>query len=105
MPKFYRATRTLSSDNCPWFPDTEIVFEGTIMRRFVGVTYGCISDNGVAITFDLKDGDGPFLEVPKDAIEDFDFEPVSEPEYLQNNCVVCGEPQLGVHYHELGGES
>jgi len=74
MSEFLRATMALSSDNCDWFPPEEIVFAGTIVRKFRKPTYGCVSGNGIAITFDLKDGDYPFLEIPKDAVEPFELE-------------------------------
>lgn len=46
----------------------DCVKAGDIVYAFYGVTYGCISDNGIAVT--LVPDKHPFFEVPKDAVEE-----------------------------------
>ena len=41
--------------------------KGEIVYLYYGVTYGCISSGGVAVTF--VEDKAPFFEVPQDAIE------------------------------------
>lgn len=65
--KKYRITRDL-------IPEKEIsglsnpLTKGAIMYSYEKYTYGCISPNGIALTFD-KNGGEPFIEIPKNAIE------------------------------------
>jgi hypothetical protein len=60
-------TRDVTPQECPWLRAT--LTAGTTVRRFHKSTYGCIDHNrGTAVTFDLENGDYPFLEVPTDAL-------------------------------------
>ena len=61
----YIVIRKIYTDECPWLYND--ISSGTILFGFPGHTYGCVSGNGRAVT--LKDGETPFFEVPKDAIE------------------------------------
>lgn len=40
---------------------------GTEIYRYDGHTYGCISPDGVAVSF--EDGKTPFFEVPADSVD------------------------------------
>ena len=53
-------------------PDTPL-YAGDVVQRFTGVTYGCISPDGVAC---VRNHEGPFFEVPKWAISRLTFEEV-----------------------------
>jgi hypothetical protein len=57
-------TRRITTSECPWL-DADLE-AGTPVTRFVGCTYGCISENGTAVTFDDY---GPFYKLPDDALE------------------------------------
>jgi hypothetical protein len=59
----YVVTRDVTKAECPWLDDE--VKSGTQVHRFSGCTYGCISENGTAVTFDK---DGPFCELPDDSL-------------------------------------
>jgi hypothetical protein len=55
--------RKVTREECHWL-DAD-VDAGTVVTRFDGCTYGCVSPGGVAVTF--VDG-GPFCELPADAL-------------------------------------
>ena len=61
----YFIARKLTKEECPWLNRT--IEAGTTMYLFTGCTYGCISDNGRALTFNPS-GESPFVEIPKDAL-------------------------------------
>lgn len=56
--------RDVTVAECPWLHSDIPI--GTVVYRFDGCTYGCISPLGVAVTF--EPGDPPFLEVPRNAL-------------------------------------
>ena len=63
----YIVSRRLDKKTCVWF-DPGVVFEpGAIVYEFIGHTYGCVGSSGIAIT--RQRGNGPFLELPRDALE------------------------------------
>eukprot|EP00294_Goniomonas_avonlea_P006698 CAMPEP_0114560310 /NCGR_PEP_ID=MMETSP0114-20121206/11391_1 /TAXON_ID=31324 /ORGANISM="Goniomonas sp, Strain m" /LENGTH=233 /DNA_ID=CAMNT_0001745847 /DNA_START=9 /DNA_END=710 /DNA_ORIENTATION=- len=61
-----RVTRALLKSEITWLPEDLPV--GTVLKPFVGATYGVISRCGLASVFPDKP-DGPFFEVPGDALE------------------------------------
>jgi hypothetical protein len=65
----YRVKRLITKKECTWLDND--VKEGTIVHKFHGHTYGCISPNGIAITFHLPADNThtPFFELPRDALE------------------------------------
>jgi hypothetical protein len=69
---YYKTTRELTNEDCPWFDKDFVILKGIIVREFTRPTYGSI-DSGIAITFDLVGGDYPFLELPLDAIQQIDY--------------------------------
>lgn len=64
-----RLTRTIDEREQPWMADGAIkrVPKGVIVYPYGGCTYGCISDGGIAVSF--EPGETPFFEVPRDAVE------------------------------------
>lgn len=69
-PIIYKAIRDIEVEECNWLP--EPVKKGEILYGYSGVTYGCISSNGLAVTRS-KRGGPPFFEVPNNAIERIRF--------------------------------
>jgi hypothetical protein len=59
-----RLTRDVSPEQYPWLGRE--LREGTELVAFRGATYGCIGPDGVAMSLD---GDNPFFEIPRDALE------------------------------------
>lgn len=59
-------TRDVSVRECGWL-DKDLRC-GTRFRVYRGPTYGCISSTGIAVTFIGDDDDGPFFELPRDAL-------------------------------------
>lgn len=58
-------TRDITTQECPWLGGD--IPAGTVLFEFVGCTYGCVSNEGVAIK--LQDNNHePFYEVPLDAV-------------------------------------
>lgn len=57
-------TRDVTTDECPWL-DADIP-AGTILYKYWGYTYGCVSPAGIALT--REQSEPPFFEVPRDAI-------------------------------------
>mgnify|MGYP001377208461 CR=1 FL=1 len=55
---------TRSSASWYYTPDTPF-WQGDVVERFRGVTYGCITPDGIAC---IRNGEGPFFEVPRDAV-------------------------------------
>lgn len=64
----YRILFTLDDKDYPGIDEPRIV-KNEIVYSFHGCTYGCISNEGQAVTRNA-DGSGPFFEVPKLAIEE-----------------------------------
>ena len=44
------------------------VAQGTPVWEFEGITYGCVSPHGIAVSF-KSDGSTPFQEVPRDSVD------------------------------------
>lgn len=63
----YLVTRDVTPNECDWLKET--IKQDTIIYRFYGATYGCISPSGVAVTFS-SEGDNPFFEMPYDALKE-----------------------------------
>ena len=57
--------RNLSKENYSWL--NEDLAKGKVVYEYLNYTYNCIGPNGIAIS-DEK-GEGPFYEVPKDAVD------------------------------------
>lgn len=57
-------TRTVTTKECNWL--SRGYSKGTVVFAYSGYTYGCISDNGTAVSLD---GDVPFFELPIDALK------------------------------------
>jgi len=60
----YRLIRDVDRKECPWL-DRDFR-AGEVFQSYEGYTYGCISDNGVACSWDGKE---PFFELPADALD------------------------------------
>lgn len=63
----YQLTRDVGMDECPWLGRDYAA--GEVVFRYSGVTYGCISPSGEPVSLD---GEIPFFELPRDALEVFD---------------------------------
>jgi len=61
----YKVTRDVTKEECFWLDET--VIKGTIVYPFYGCTYGCISDNGIAVS--LISDVNPFFELPLNSLE------------------------------------
>lgn len=59
-------TRDISQTECPWLPID--IAKNTTLFKYINYTYGCISPEGVAISFEHNKE--PFYEVPKNAIRE-----------------------------------
>lgn len=59
-------TRPVTRAECPWL-DFDYP-AGAIVYAYSGATYGCVSPSGRAVT--EKDGETPFVELPRDALDD-----------------------------------
>lgn len=62
--KKLKINREVTQDECPWME--EPLEAGTVVFEYLGYTYGCISPNGMAVTF--ASGETPFFEIPMDAL-------------------------------------
>lgn len=62
-PLKYELTRDVTKDECTWL-DADLA-KGTIVYKYSGITYGCISPRGRAVSVEIG---GPFLEIPRDAL-------------------------------------
>lgn len=60
----YTVMRDVTMQECRWL--NADVPAGTKVYRWTGPTYGCISDEGIAVT--LVRGREPFLELPRRAL-------------------------------------
>lgn len=65
--KHFKVTRDVTPQECIWLD--KAVEKDTVVAEFRGCTYGCCSGQGKAVTNDLERGDGPFYELPNDALE------------------------------------
>jgi hypothetical protein len=59
-------TRDITNDECDWI--TETIPDGTEVYSFSGITYGCITDEGIAVT--MVEDEYPFFEVPSNAVKE-----------------------------------
>jgi len=57
--------RNVTHGECPWLDLTGLP-EGTVVYEYSGYTYGCISDNGIAVS--NEPDSSPFYEVPADSV-------------------------------------
>jgi hypothetical protein len=68
-----RMTRTIDEREQPWMADeyatVKMVEEGSVVYEYTACTYGCISSDGIAVSF--EPGQTPFFQVPRDAVEPF----------------------------------
>lgn len=60
----YEVTRDVTVSECNWL-DNDIK-KGTIVYRYHGATYGCVSPYGIACT--MEKDKTPFLEIPRNAL-------------------------------------
>lgn len=56
-------TRDVSPEECSWLDRT--YKQGQQVFEFMGATYGCCTDEGIACSLD---GNIPFFELPRDAL-------------------------------------
>lgn len=66
MSRAFKINRRIDRSVQPWMDADDIVEEGETVYLYSGCTYGCIGA-GVAVT--RKDGETPFFEVPRDALQ------------------------------------
>ena len=59
-------TRDIRTEECPWLGND--IPAGTLLYRFTGITYGCITPEGTAVS-EEKDVN-PFFEIPDDSFRD-----------------------------------
>ncbi len=59
-----KLTRDVTRKECSWLKKD--IKEGTIVHKFYGVTYECISPDGIAAT-SIKDKH-PFFELPRNSV-------------------------------------
>lgn len=64
LPIKYKLTRDVTKKECHWLDKT--FKKGSVVLEYQGYTYGCISDNGIAVS---NDGKEPFFEIPIDALQ------------------------------------
>lgn len=62
--EIFEVTRDVTKDECFWLEKT--IKQGTLVYKYNGYTYGCISYSGIAVT--LKENKLPFIEIPCNAI-------------------------------------
>ena len=60
-----KITRKITKQECPWI-DSDLI-PGDIIFVYSKHTYGCISGNGIAVSF-IRDKE-PFFEIPNDSFE------------------------------------
>jgi len=60
-------TRNVTKVECPWL-DFDSLNKGSVVYKFNGITYGCVSQNGVACSF--VEDEYPFFELPRDAVKE-----------------------------------
>lgn len=60
-----KINRKLSAKEYVWLKKT--LKKGKVVYLYTGQTFGCVSDDGVAIT--RKPDKTPFFEVPRDAVD------------------------------------
>lgn len=54
--------RLLTKKECPWLNLDSSIKKNTIVYKYYGPTYGCITPSGIAVT--LIENEGPFFEIP-----------------------------------------
>lgn len=64
--KKYLVTRDVEPSECNWLKET--VKKNTILYKYQGPTYGCISWSGVAVT--AEQDKTPFFEMPYDVLRE-----------------------------------
>jgi hypothetical protein len=60
----FKLNRDVSKNECSWL-DKDLN-EGTIVYKYTQYTYGCISRNGIACSFEFNVN--PFFELPIDSL-------------------------------------
>ncbi len=60
----YILTRDVTQSECPWL--IRDFKNGEVVLPYEGITYGCISGDGVACSLD---GSEPFFELPENAVD------------------------------------
>ena len=60
-----RLNKQLNVKDYPWLDET--LPEGLAVFAYLGCTYGCISDNGVAVC--LEPNSSPFTEIPAESVD------------------------------------
>lgn len=63
MSKFV-LSRDVTPEECDWLSRT--YKQGETVTEFLGATYGCVSNDGIACSID---GNTPFFELPYDALK------------------------------------
>lgn len=58
--------REITPAECHWL--RENVLAGTMVHEFVGLTYGTVRPDGIAVSTEAPDA-YPFFELPRDAVE------------------------------------
>jgi hypothetical protein len=57
--------RDIHQEECPWLDS--FIKKGTVVFECNKCQYGCVTSNGIAVTYQ-SDGDYPFFEVPFNSI-------------------------------------
>lgn len=62
--KKFKLNRKVTQNECPWLDED---FEkDTIVYKYYGCTYGCVSQGGIPVTF--AQDETPFSEIPTSAL-------------------------------------
>jgi len=62
--RYFKIIREITTTECPWL-DRNLKI-GEIVALYMGHTYECVSNNGIAVNIKGIEG---FVEIPLDAIE------------------------------------
>ena len=66
--RVYVLKKRVDHYDAPWFDRSQVFEKGDMVYEYTGATYGCVSDNGVAVT--RVPDQTPFIEIPEDALEE-----------------------------------
>lgn len=67
MERQFKMTRTVDKNEQPWMTDPAVVREGETVWEYQGCTYGCISEGGIAVSYER--GETPCFQVPADSVQ------------------------------------
>lgn len=75
----YIVSRNVTKEECSWLEEN--IEEGTDVFSYNGCTYGCISHSGIAVS--LIENEGPFFELPKNALMENTAEKVNPNDFIE----------------------